>query len=98
MAHSISAKKRIRQNARHRLQNKAALSAIRTYIKKALQLVEEGNREKAAEAFKAAVKKIDKAAQRFVIHPNNAARKKASLAKALAGMAAEPPAGGAKTA
>lgn len=64
------------------LQNKARNSDLKTEIKKANAAIEAGAADK-AEAVRVAVKKIDQAAAKGILHKNNAARKKASLAKKL---------------
>ncbi|RME74499.1 MAG: 30S ribosomal protein S20 [Planctomycetota bacterium] len=79
MAHSKSAKKRIRQNEKRRLHNKALRSAAKTAIKKVMSAIEEGNLEEAKKLLPYAQKKIDKACKRNVIHKNNGARKKSRL-------------------
>ena len=78
-----SAKKRVKVIATKTAQNKAASSALKTEIKKAVNAIETGSDNK-AEAVRAAVKKIDQAAARGLLHKNNAARKKAALGKKLA--------------
>lgn len=73
-----SAKKRVRVNANKAGRNKAANSALKTAIKKANLAVESGAADK-AELVNLAVKKIDQAAAKGLIHKNNAARKKSAL-------------------
>lgn len=77
-----SAKKRVKVIATKTLQNKARNSDLKTEIKKANAAIETGAADK-AEAVRVAVKKIDQAAAKGILHKNNAARKKASLAKKL---------------
>lgn len=90
MANIKSALKRIEFAERNRLQNKSYKSAIKTLMKKTFQSVEayasDPNPEKLDTintSMAAAFSKIDKAVKCKVIHKNNAARKKARLAKAL---------------
>ena len=83
MANSLSAKKRIRQNEKHREHNRYYRNTARTYVKRARTLVEEGDFEAADPAIKAAVKALDKAAEKGAIHANNAARRKSRLMIAL---------------
>jgi small subunit ribosomal protein S20 len=66
--------------------NKAAKSALKTNIKKFDAAVESGNRDEAASAYKVAVKAVDKAAVKGLIHKNNAARKKSAMSVKLNGM------------
>ena len=74
-----SAKKRVLVNQAKAMQNKAAKSALKTDIKKFEAAVVEGNRSEAEGAYKVAVKSIDKAAAKGLLHKNNAANKKSSL-------------------
>jgi small subunit ribosomal protein S20 len=81
-----SAAKRMRQNEKRRLRNRVYVGSARTYIKKARLAMEEGNLEEAQEASKLAIKALDRAAQKGVVHKNNAARRKSRLIKQLAAM------------
>jgi small subunit ribosomal protein S20 len=83
MAHSRSATKRIRQNAKHRLANKAAMSAIKTRIKRFTAAASSGDAAKAGEEYLKTVSLVDSAAKVGRLHPNNAARKKSRLARML---------------
>ena len=74
-----SAKKRVLVNKTKAAQNKAAKSALKTDIKKFEAAVAEGNRSEADVAYKVAVKAVDKAAAKGLLHKNNAANKKSSL-------------------
>lgn len=78
-----SSKKRVKVTAAKSLQNKAIRTDLRTEIKKANLVVEAGSEDK-AEAVRMAVKKIDKAVAKGILHKNTAARKKAALDKKLA--------------
>ena len=75
-----SAKKRVRVNAVKAANNKAANSALKTAIKKANVAIESNADDKDA-LVKVAVKKIDQAAAKNLIHKNCAARKKSHLVK-----------------
>lgn len=77
-----SAKKRVTLSAKNAEKNKAVRSAIKSAVKKANAAIADKAPD-AAEAVKAAVKKIDHAATKGLIHKNNAARKKSSLVKGL---------------
>jgi small subunit ribosomal protein S20 len=83
MPHSSSAKKRARQYAKRRLYNRSYKKAINTAIKDFDAAAKSGGAN-ANDAFTKAIRKLDMAAARKVIHPNKAARKKAQLAKAFA--------------
>lgn len=81
MAHSLSAKKRIRQNEKQRLRNKIVKSEIKTLTKKLLQLVESKDSEAANRLFPTVISKMDKAARKRIYHPNTIARKKSKVTK-----------------
>jgi len=74
-----SAKKRVRQNERRRRRNRMVLSRTRTATRKANEKIAMGDKEQAADALRAAISQIDKAAQKGVIHKNAAARRKSRL-------------------
>ncbi len=76
-----SAKKRVKVIATKTMRNKVINSDLKTNIKKANAAIETG--DNSAEAVKTAIKKIDKAAAKGVLHKNTAARKKSALAKKL---------------
>ncbi|MGN0527044.1 MAG: 30S ribosomal protein S20 [Acutalibacteraceae bacterium] len=77
-----SAKKRVLVNATKAANNKAANSALKTAIKKANAAIENNDADK-AEAVKVAVKKLDQAAAKGLLHKNNAAHKKSQLVTKL---------------
>ena len=77
-----SAKKRVVVNATKAARNKAANSALKTVIKKANAAIEANDAAK-ADAVKVAVKKIDQAAAKGLLHKNNAAHKKSQLVNKL---------------
>ena len=77
-----SAKKRVLVNATKAAQNKSANSALKTAIKKANAAIESGDANQ-AEAVKVAVKKLDQAAAKGLLHKNNAAHKKSQLVNKL---------------
>lgn len=77
-----SAKKRVLVNATKQAQNKSANSALKTAIKKANAAIE-SNADNKEEAVKFAVKKIDQATVKGLLHKNNAARKKSALVTKL---------------
>ena len=74
-----SAKKRVLVNQTKAMQNKAMKSALKTDIKKFDVAVAEGNRSEADVAYKVAVKAVDKAVAKGLLHKNNAANKKSSM-------------------
>ena len=82
-----SAKKRVLVNQTKAAQNKAAKSALKTDIKKFDAAVAEGNRSEADVAYKVAVKAVDQAAAKNLIHKNKAAHQKSAMALAINRMA-----------
>lgn len=87
MANIKSQIKRIGTNEKARLRNKAAKSEVKTRLKSALQAAETGD-EASAEHLRIAVKKLDKAAQRGIIHRNQAANRKSSLMRRVSALTA----------
>jgi len=83
MPHTRGAKKRLRQNQKRRLHNRAIKGAIKTQIKKVLATAKTGTAEQLQTEVRVVVKKLDKAAAKRVIHPNLAARKKSQLARLM---------------
>ena len=76
MANIKSQKKRILTNAKAAERNKAVRSELKTRTKSAIKAVGTDN---GADALRLAVKRIDKAAAKGIIHPNKAARTKSRL-------------------
>lgn len=89
MANIKSQIKRNRQNEKRRQRNRAVRSEIITRTRTAEAAAEQGDAAETAEATRMAVKRIDKAASKGVLHPNTAARKKSRLMKRLARLEAE---------
>ena len=86
MANIKSQIKRNKQNEKRRIRNRVFRGRARTYLRKALQTIEEGEIKTAVEATHSAVRSLDKAAEKGVIHKNNAARRKSRLMKKLAAL------------
>ena len=82
-----SAKKRVLVSQTKAMQNKAAKSALKTDSKKFEAAVAEGNRSEADVAYKVAVKAVDKAVVKGLLHKNNAAHKKSSMTIKLSKLA-----------
>ena len=82
-----SASKRVQLAKVRNAKNKAEKSALKTTLKKFDAAVTEGDREAAATTYKVAVKSVDKAAAKGLIHKNKAAHKKSQLATKLNQMA-----------
>ncbi len=83
MANTKTAIKRAKQAAVRTRRNMAVRSTVRTAIRHVHRALEAGDLDKAREAFRRAVKVIDKAASKGVIHKNSAARKKSRLARKI---------------
>lgn len=86
MAHSLSAKKRIRQNLKRRLRNQMRKSMLKTEIKKYLAMIKEKAVENAEEQLKKIYKKLDQVAAKGTIHKNKASRLKSRLTRKLIGL------------
>ncbi|WP_419925494.1 30S ribosomal protein S20 [Candidatus Poriferisocius sp.] len=89
MANIKSQIKRNRQNEKRRQRNRAVRSEINTRTRNAVAAAEQGDAAETDEAARIAVKRIDKAASKGVLHPNTAARRKSRLMKQLARLQAE---------
>ncbi len=86
MANTKSAIKRIKQNHKRRLRNRLFTGRARTFVKDAREEIGTGNLEEARAATLQAVIALDKAAEKGIIHKNNAARRKSRLMKRLAAL------------
>jgi small subunit ribosomal protein S20 len=83
VAHSLSAKKRVRQNEKNRLINRARKSQIKTQIKHFEESLGKSDVAAATEQFRLLTKKLDSTAATSTMHKKTAARKKSRLAKKL---------------
>ena len=79
MANSRSARKRIRANERKHLRNRAVRSAVRTRITKARRALLGSDVPNTPELVLAAVRELDRAAEKGILHRNNADRRKSRL-------------------
>ena len=79
MAHSLSAKKRVRQNEKRRARNRARKTEIRDQVKTFQADLTKGDLGKAATDLRAVVQTLDRNASRGTIHKNTAARKRSRL-------------------
>ena len=86
MANHKSAIKRIRQNLKRNERNRYVRSTMRTYIRKVRTAVDAGDATQAGEALALAIKTIDKAASKGVIHKNQASRRISRLQKLVNGV------------
>lgn len=83
MANSASAKKRIKQNERNRLRNRARKSALKTETRRFFDLLHTGDVAGAQDAYNLVQKKLDQVAAKGTLHRNTAARRKSRLAAGL---------------
>jgi small subunit ribosomal protein S20 len=88
MAHTRSAKKRIRQIEKRTARNRARTSRIRTFTRKVEHALTSGNYEAARVAFEAAEPEIRRGVTRGVLHRNTASRKISRLARRVNALAA----------
>ena len=89
MAQSLSAKKRVKQNAKRKVINRARKSQVKTQIKHFEAASSSGDIEAASEQYRLVVKKLDKSAATSTMHKRTAARKKSRLAKQLNSLTAK---------
>ena len=89
---TASAKKQARAGARRSARNRSTRSEVKTLIIKARRSLRESEAEERESSFIDAVRSLDRAAAKGVLHPNNAARRKSRLAKRLAAVAKAAPA------
>ena len=87
MANIKSQIKRNRQNEKRRVNNRIVRGRARTAVSKARTALVAGDEPTSKEAVLEAISLLDRAAQKGVIHKNNAARRKSRLMKRLAGLA-----------
>jgi len=83
MAHSRTARKRVRQNLKRRAINRWRLRAMRDALKTFSDKIMHGSADEAKAAYLVCQKVIDRSAQRGAIHKNQAARRKSRLVKKL---------------
>ena len=89
MAHSLSAKKRARQNETHRSTNRARKSQVKTQIKHLEAALEQGDVQTAQEQLRLVTIKLDKTAATSTMHKKTASRKKSRLAKRVNALVAK---------
>ena len=92
MAHIKSEIKRNRQNEKRRQRNRIYRGRARSFVKKARLTIEDGDLQAAREATIQAISALDKAAEKGIIHKNNASRRKSRLMKHLAELEKQQPA------
>lgn len=79
MAHTLSARKRWRASLRRRERNRAFASAAKTHVSGAARAIQTGDAAQVEPAIRQAISALDRASQKGVIHPKNAARRKSRL-------------------
>ncbi|MEM9683994.1 MAG: 30S ribosomal protein S20 [Pseudomonadota bacterium] len=79
MAHTVSAKKRIRQTVRRTERNKARRSRIRTFVRKVEEAIDAGEKNEAETAFKEMMPEMHRSVSKGLLHKNTAARKLSRL-------------------
>ena len=84
LPNTVSAIKKVRVIKTKTLRNQMIKSALKTALKNFDAALESGDAQVKTDAFKLAVKKLDQAAAKGILHKNNAAHKKAKLASKLA--------------
>jgi small subunit ribosomal protein S20 len=92
VAHSKSARKRVRQNIKARLRNRRRKEGVREAVRAFQAAAAAGQPDQAQALLKEAYKRLDQVAAKGTIHKNTAARRKARLARRLAQMSRPAPA------
>lgn len=87
MANTAQAKKRARQAERRRQHNASQRSEMRTFLKRVVKAIREGNRELATQEYQLATSIVDRFANNGLIHKNKAARHKSRLNAHIKAMA-----------
>ena len=83
MAHSISAKKRVRQNEKRRARNRWRKDQLKDQVKSFGTAMTAGDFTKAEEELRKTTQQLDRIATKGTIHKNTAARKRSRLTKRL---------------
>jgi len=81
VAHSLSAKKRMRQNVKRRALNRARKTVLKSKLRKVQEALARGGGAEADSACQTAFQTLDRAADHRTIHRNAAARRKSRLAR-----------------
>ncbi|MCS6971095.1 MAG: 30S ribosomal protein S20 [Planctomycetota bacterium] len=94
MPHTRSAAKRLRQNEKRRIANKARRTELKTIRKRLERCLHDGKLEEAEQLYRRLSKRLDQAASVRTIHKNTASRIKSRVALAIAAKRRQPAAGG----
>ena len=89
MAHSLSAKKRVRQNAKRRVINRARKSVLKTEIKHLDTAIDAGDTDQAKNQLKDLTRKLDKFSTTSTMHKNTAARIKSRMSRRVNALTAK---------
>ena len=89
MAHSLSAKKRVRQNAKRRVINRARKSVVKTQIKQLETAIDAGDTGKAEDQLKDLTRKLDRFSTTSTMHRNTAARIKSRMTRRVNALSAK---------
>jgi len=89
VAHSLSAKKRVRQNAKRRVINRARKSIVKTQIKHLETALDAGDAPKAKDQLKTLTRKLDQFSTTSTMHKNAAARIKSRMTQRVNALAAK---------
>ncbi len=84
MANTKSAKKAARQSLKRQIENRVMLGGSRTAVRRARTTIASGDLGGSQEAVLVALRALDRAANKNIIHKNNASRRKSRLMRALA--------------
>ena len=98
MAHSLSAKKRIRQNEKRRARNRQRKLLIKDQLKSVTTAIATGDLDKAGVELNKAVSRLDRTAAKHTIHRKTASRKRSRLTKKLNTLRTAKAGGGTKAA
>jgi small subunit ribosomal protein S20 len=90
VAHSLSAKKRVRQNLKRRARNRARKDLIKQQVKSFMAALAAHDVPKAETEMRKVASRLDRVASKHTIHKNTAARRRSRLAKRLNAMKAAP--------
>jgi len=83
VANLLSSKKRVKQNEKARMRNRAFKSVVKTEIRKFVDAIHDGDLQLAKEQFQRVTKTLDQTAAKGTFHKNMVARKKSRLARRL---------------
>jgi small subunit ribosomal protein S20 len=83
VAHSLSAKKRVRQNIKGRIRNRARKEAVKAQVKSFAGALASGDFAKAETELRQVTRRLDKIAAKGTIHKNAASRRRSRLARRL---------------